>query len=377
MLRIKSKNVYINESFQKASIIIDGTKIVKIDSYDEKSDIDYGDHKILPGLVDIHCHGYQGFDCNKADEEGLIRWIKDLPKEGCTSFLVSSSTAGEDDLIASFQLFRKMIENPIHGAQIVGIHVEGPFISFSKAGAQNKYEIKRCDPKILKKWYEVSGKNIRLCCVAPEMDLNYELTEWCCKNDIVVSIGHTDSSYEVASDAIKHGAKSFTHTYNAMTQLNSRVPGVVGAALDHDDCYAELIADGVHVHPAAARILAKMKGKDHLIIVTDSTAFKGMKPGIYQKNDVTKVVVHEDGSIRLENGVLSGSGNCLNKLLKNAIEKMHIDEITAINAMTKNPCSLLNIKNKGIIAEGYDADIVVLNQDYEVIQTYCLGRKMV
>ena len=375
MLRIRSKKVYIDEKFVPAVIEIDNGKIRGIMDYDDEYDKDYGDMKIYPGFVDIHCHGYQLFDFSNADEEKFVKWIKDLPKEGCTGFLPSSSTGSEEKILKAMKLFRKYIENPIKGAHVLGNNTEGPFISFDKAGAQNKYEIMMCKSETIEKWQEVSGGNILYNTIAPEMDRDYAMTKWCAENGIVVAIGHTNATYETAMGAVDSGARSFTHTYNGMSQFDSRKPGVVGAAFD-SDVYAELIADGVHTHPASARALAKIKGKDKLIIVTDSVSLKGAKPGVYDKNAATKVIVHEDGSIRLPDGRLSGSSNAMNKLLRNAVINMHIDEVTAVNAMSKNPCELLNIKGKGLIKEGYDADITILDDDYNVIMTYCLGEEM-
>lgn len=375
-MKIRSNRVYIDEIFQPASITINQGIITTIELGNHEADIDYDNRRIFPGFVDVHCHGYLGFDCGRVSKETFIKWIKQLPNEGCTSFLPSGATADESKLFEFFKLVNELKKEEIPGAEILGIYVEGPFISFEKSGAQDRYNILKPNIDTLKKWQKISENNILYNCIAPEVDHGHEMIKWCVENNIVVALGHTNATYDEAISAIKDGAISFTHTYNAMTQLGHRSPGVVGAAFDTDHTYAELIADGIHVHPAAARTLAKMKGKDHLVIVTDSSGWKGYPKGEYQVNGDT-VVIGEDGSIRLKDGTLSGSANSMNLLLKNAVENMKIDEVTAINAMTINPCRLLGIHSKGLISVGKDADLVILEDDYSVVQTYCKGNAMV
>lgn len=374
MTIIGSNNVFINEQFIKAYITIENGKITNISNHSDICDHFYDDYKILPGLIDIHCHGYNGLSCNQANKDGLLNWIHNLPKEGCTSFLASTSTAKEEDLLKSFSIFSDFAKKKLDGAELLGIHVEGPYISFEKAGAQDKYSIRKPSVEEIQKWQEAADGNIKLCCIAPEMDNNHEMIKYCSKNNIKVSIGHTNASFEECMQAIHDGASNFTHTFNAMTQLGHRAPGAVGAAMISQNCFSELIADGVHVHPAACLILAKCKGKDKLILVTDSVSLKGFDPGTYIDGE-RKVIVTPEGIIKKTDGTLAGSANCMISILRNSIKNIGINEITAINAATKNPCELLGIKNKGQIKSGYDADLIVVDSNYNLIQTFCLGKQ--
>lgn len=371
-MKIKSQNIYINEHFEPAVITLRNGKIENI-NYDKNAtfDIDFGYKKILPGFIDIHCHGYQGYSTNVADAEGLDRWTKHLPYEGCTSFLATTSTTTVSEVLKSISMIREKIEGQPNGSRILGIHVEGPYISFEKCGAHNKYELRKPSATEVDQWEEVANNHILLYCIAPEMDVNHEMIKHCVEKGIKVAVGHTNASYEEAMSAVQDGANDFTHTYNAMTELLHRKPGVVGAAMDSVEAYSELITDGIHVKPAACRALAKIKGKDKLILVTDAVDSKGLKPGEYGKGEDLHVVA-EDGTIRKPDGTLAGSSASMNQLVGNAI-RMGIDETTAINAATKNPSNFMGFSDRGLIEPGKIADLVIVDDDYHVIQTYCEG----
>lgn len=372
---IKSKNIWIDEQFKEAKLVVEDGKIQEILPYDDSVvDIDYGDLKILPGLVDIHCHGYNGMNANYATYDGLLHWTKKLCEEGVTSYLVTTSTADKPSLLKSMEIISDVMERNVDGAHILGIHMEGPLISFECRGAQSAYNIQKPDVEDFKAFERASNDHIRLVCIASEMDKNHELIKYCHNKNIKVTLGHTNASYEECIKAYEDGADSFTHTFNGMNSLHHRNPGVPGAAMSIDDMYAECICDGVHVHKAIVKSLARCKGKDKLILVTDAVQIKGLKPGVYEFPD-RRVTIGEDGCGRLADGRLAGSSNSMIKMLANAID-FGIDEVTAINACTKNPCELLNENNKGIIKEGYDADMIVIDNNYNIKQTYVSGKGM-
>ncbi|MEG1301180.1 MAG: N-acetylglucosamine-6-phosphate deacetylase [Erysipelotrichaceae bacterium] len=374
-MKIKSRRVYLEEKFQEACIEIENgviTSIIK--GGEEKVDFDYGSLRILPGFIDIHCHGYNMMAINSATYDGLVGWMKRLPMEGVTSFLPSSSTAPEEGLLKAFNLVSKIKDENIIGTQILGINVEGPQISFTHNGAQNPYYIQKPNIDQFKRYQKAANGIIKLITIAPEMDEQHSLIKYCTANGIKVSLGHSGATYEEANKAIEDGACSITHTFNGMTQMEHRAPGVVGAAMINDKVYAELISDGIHVHSGACKILARCKGKDKLILVSDSAQIKGLNPGVYETSGRT-LIVAEDGSVRLENGKLAGSTNAINILVKRAIEDMGIDEVTVFNAATINPANLLDCNNKGKLEVGRDGDIVVLNDDYTVRDVFLLGDK--
>lgn len=376
---IQSKNVYYDEKFQPLQVEITKDVITNIYVYNQfKADKDYGDLKILPGLCDTHVHGYGDGSVCDATIPWLKKWCKYLPNEGITSIVAGISSHPKDRLIKALNNIGKYIDtdNKV-GAHVIGVYEEGPFICSTKErGAQNlAYQIIP-NKKVIDEFNKACNNHLIYVMIAPEMlNGNYEVIDYCRKKGMAVALGHTAASYDICEEAIKHGANSFTHTYNGMKGLHHRDPAVVGAAMYHDECYAELIADGVHVNKIAANVLAKTKGKDRLIIVTDSLSFKGKKPGKYVTDDGTEnITICDDGICRLDSGTLCGSVRKLNQNLAYAINEEKIDYVTAINAVTINPMKLFNINNKGLIRKGYKADIAIFDNNYEVKEVYVDGK---
>lgn len=372
---IQSKRVYYDELIAPRQIKIENGKIVGVYPYGLfAADEDYGDHLIMPGLIDIHNHGYDRGDNNHATSEWLRHWTKYLLSEGVTSTLATISSAPYETLLESLEVIGEFIKKENSDTEILGVYSEGPFISTDFRGAQS-LECKIVPTKeVIDAFDEACGHELKLVMLAPEeLAGDYSVIKYCVDNGIKVSLGHTGATFKICEEAIENGASSFTHTFNGMRGLHHREPGVVGAAMIHEECYAELICDGVHVNKVPAKILAEMKGKDHLILITDSVAIKGMKPGIYKSEDRT-TIVGEDGVGRLEDGTLAGSCNKLNKVLQFAIKSAKISTVTAMNAVTINPCRMLGINDKGLIADGYDADIAVFDEEFEPVAVYKRGR---
>ena len=374
---IQSKNVYYEEKFQPLQIEIKNDLITNVYVYNQfKADKDYKDLLILPGLCDTHVHGYGDGSVCDATISWLKRWCKYLPQEGITSIVAGISSHPKDRLLKALHNIGEYIDkdNKV-GAHVIGVYEEGPFICSTKErGAQNlEYQIIPTK-KIIDEFSDACNGHLIYVMIAPEMlDGNYEVIDYCRKKGMAVSLGHTAASYDICKEAIKHGANSFTHTFNGMKGLHHRDPAVVGAAMYHDECYAELIADGGHVNKVAANILAKVKGKDRLIIVTDSLSLKGKKPGKYVFNE-ENITIGKDGICRLDSGTLCGSVRKLNENLAYAIKEEGIDYVTAINAVTINPMKLFNINNKGLIRKGYKADIAIFDEDYNVKEVYIDGK---
>ncbi|MDD3924907.1 MAG: amidohydrolase family protein, partial [Erysipelotrichaceae bacterium] len=294
-----------------------------------------------------------------------------------TSTLPTTSSASEEDILKGLAAVANIIDEKPRGTNILGAYSEGPFVSDKFHGAQDlKFKV---IPTIetYKKYQEAARGHLIYVMVAPE-ELDEDLTfiRHCVKEGLVVALGHTGAKFDVVAKAREAGAKAFTHTFNGMLGLHHREPGVVGAAMYFDDMYAELIGDGVHVNKHVANILARIKGKDKLITVTDSVQIKGLPPGERQMKD-RFVIIGEDGVGRLKDGTLAGSSAKLNMLLKHQIEQAKIDEVTAINSVTCNPANLLKVGHqKGYLKVNYDADIAVFNDDYTLKQTYVMGEEM-
>ncbi|BCL58881.1 N-acetylglucosamine-6-phosphate deacetylase [Faecalibacillus intestinalis] len=373
---IQSKKVWIADQFIPAQLELEDGIIKEIYPYNEKEVTkDYGDLRILPGFIDIHCHGAYGFDTNDADPEGLRKWTKGIVDEGVTSFLATTLTQSEEVLTNAVSNVAKVVEEGYEGAEILGIHFEGPYLNKAHKGAQPEEYCVKPDIEQFKRYQKAAHGLIKYITMAVENDEDYALTKYCSQNNVVVSIGHSNATYEQAVQAYAHGARSMTHVYNAMTPFTHRANGLVGGALRIRNMYGEIICDGNHSTLAALNNFFTSKGPDYSIMITDSLMCKGFPVGTKFDFGGQEVVIYPDGSAHLvEAGNLAGSTLNVNKGLKILIEDALVPVNYAINACTSNPARCLHVDNrKGTIGVGYDADLVVLDRDYEVVQTYCKG----
>ena len=373
---IQSKKVWIADQFIAAAIEMNDGKITGVFPYGTKEvDADYGDKRIVPGFLDIHCHGAYGFDTNDAHEEGLRTWTKGIVAEGVTGFLATTITQSEEVLTKAVANVAKVMEEGYEGAEILGIHFEGPYLDMVYKGAQPEQHIVKGTIEQFERYQKAAKGNIKLITMATETDDDFELTKYLAENNVVVSIGHSAATYEQAVMAWANGASSMTHVYNGMTPFNHRQNGLVGAAYRLRTMYGEIICDGNHSTTAALNNFFMSKGPDYSIMVSDALMAKGSPAGskfIFGGNEIE---IYEDGSAHLTaSGRLAGSTLKLNQGLRILVEEAMVPFNYAINACTINPARCLGIDNrKGSIVVGKDADLVVLDTEYSVIQTYCKG----
>lgn len=373
---IQSKKVWIADQFVAAAIEMENGKITGVYPYGTKeADVDYGDKRIVPGFLDIHCHGAYGFDTNDANEEGLRAWTKGIVSEGVTGFLATTITQSEEVLTNAVANVAKVMEEGYEGAEILGIHFEGPYLDMVYKGAQPEQFIVKGTIEQFKRYQEAAKGNIKYITMATETDDDFELTKYLAENGVVVSIGHSGATYEQAVMAWANGARSMTHVYNGMTPFNHRKNGLVGAAYRLRTMYGEIICDGNHSTTAALNNYFMSKGPDYSIMISDALMAKGSPAGskfIFGGNEIE---IYEDGSAHLTaTGGLAGSTLRLNEGLRILVEEAMVPFNYAINACTINPARCLGIDDrKGSIMVGKDADIVVLDTDYSVVQTYCKG----
>ena len=373
---IQSKKVWIADQFTPAQLELEDGIIKEIYPYNEKEVTkDYGDLRILPGFIDIHCHGAYGFDTNDANPEGLRKWAKGIVDEGVTSFLATTLTQSEEVLTNAVSNVAKVVEEGYEGAEILGIHFEGPYLNKAHKGAQPEEYCVKPNIEQFKRYQKAAHGLIKYITMAVENDEDFTLTKYCSQNNVVVSIGHSNATYEQAVQAYAHGARSMTHVYNAMTPFTHRANGLVGGALRIRNMYGEIICDGNHSTLAALNNFFTSKGPDYSVMITDSLMCKGFPVGTKFDFGGQEVVIYPDGSAHLvEAGNLAGSTLNVNKGLKILIEDAIVPVNYAINACTSNPARCLHVDDrKGTIGVGYDADLVVLDRDYEVVQTYCKG----
>ena len=373
---IQSKKVWLADQFIPAAIEMNDGKITGVFPYGTKEvDVDYGDKRIVPGFIDIHCHGAFGFDTNDANEEGLRAWTKGIVTEGTTAFLATTITQSEEVLTKALANVAKVMEDGYEGAEILGVHFEGPYQDMHYKGAQPEQHIVKGTIEQFERYQDAAKGNIKYITMATETDADFELTQYLAQNGVVVSIGHSAATYEQAVMAWANGASSMTHVYNGMTPFNHRKNGLVGASYRLRTMYGEIICDGNHSTTAALNNYFMSKGPDYSIMVSDALMAKGSPAGskfIFGGNEIE---IYPDGSAHLTStGGLAGSTLRLNDGLRILVEEAMVPFNYAINACTINPAKCLGIDDrKGSIMVGKDADIVVLDTDYSVLQTYCKG----
>ncbi|HAM64113.1 MAG TPA: N-acetylglucosamine-6-phosphate deacetylase [Erysipelotrichaceae bacterium] len=375
-MKIQSKRIWIAGQFIPAMIEIEGTKIKSISPYLEGgADLDVGDARIIPGMIDVHTHGAFGFDTNDATEEGLRLFAKGITEEGITSFLPTTVTQGEDVLTKALKNVAKVVEEGYTGAEILGVHFEGPYLNMKFKGAQPPEFIVNPDVEQFKRYQKAAKGLIKYMTMSTETDPGFELTHYASQHGVTISIGHSGATYDEALMGIANGATSMTHVFNGMSAFNHREPGLVGAALRVREVYGEIIPDGNHVVWPAINNFMTAKGKDHVLMITDSLCMKGHGPGEYFLGG-HQIEIKTNGSAYLYGtNTLAGSTLRFNRGLQNLIEKAYVPLDAAINACTINPARALRVDDqKGKIVAGYDADLVVLADNYDVLETFVRGQ---
>ena len=374
---IQSKRVWIANQFMEAQIQIENDKIVDIFEYNTKDvDVDYGNNRIVPGFIDIHTHGYDTWDTNDATEEGLRHWMKEIPAEGVTGICPTTITQSHEVLSNAVKNVAKVVNEGYEGAEILGIHFEGPYLDQKYKGAQPEQYCIPADLEEFKQYQEDAQGLIKVITMACEHDQDFKLTEYCASQGILVSQGHSSASYEQARMAVAHGARSMTHVFNGMTPFHHRNPGLVGAAMRFRDVYGEVICDGNHSNVNSLNNYYMAKGSDYVIMISDSLMAKGCPVGSHHIFGGNEIEVYPDGSAHLvETKGLAGSTLRINRGLQIVVEQAQVPFDYALNSCTINPARALRIDDhKGKICTGYDADLVVLNNDYDVLQTYARGK---
>lgn len=332
--------------------------------------IDAKGRYVAPGLVDIHIHGYLGEDTSDGSVEGIRKMAEGIVKNGVTAWLPTTMTVSYDDLRRAFDAVRVLMDkkNNPKGAQIMGVHAEGPFINPSKKGAQAVEYIRPADAPFLIENSDV----IRIVTIAPEMpgalDCIREVTK---KTSILVSMGHTAANYETAKAGIEAGVRHATHLFNAMTPLNHRDPGVVGASLADDRVSTELIADTFHISPDLFGLVAKVKG-DNLVLITDCTRAGGLEDGEYTLGG--QPIFVKGIECRLADGTIAGSVLKLNNAIRNMRDhtSLPLEQIVRMASINAARCIGLD-KTKGSLEAGKDADIILADENFAVSETIIAG----
>lgn len=379
-LYIKHVTIYLeNETIQDGHVLVENGKIKAIYRHGEQPErypsrfklIEGQQLNLIPGFIDGHIHGADGADVMDATEDALDTMAKILPREGTTSFLATTITQ-------STQNIEKALENVAEYntkagfAEVLGVHLEGPFIEKSKKGAQPEEYILKPDIDLFNQWQELSGNRIKTITMSPEHDFDGSFIKSLQASGVNVSAGHTDADFEVIKTAVSHGVRQMTHLCNAMNGIHHRDIGAVGAAFQLEDLKAELIADGIHVAPEMLQLIYENMGSDRLLLITDAMRAKCLPPGDYELGG-QPVIVTEDRA-ELESGTLAGS---ILQLVNGAKQMLKLDDVTLddiIKMTSSNPAKQLNVyERKGSIEVGKDADLLLVDDHLNIYDTICRG----
>lgn len=330
------------------------------------------DHYLIPGLIDMHVHGANGYDVMDGTEEALTALCSALAAEGVTGFLATTMTVTNAHLETVLQAIATRLPSP-EGAAILGVHLEGPFLANAKIGAQNEALTQLPNIDLITKWQKLAQGAIKVVTVAPELPDAIPFIKELRSMGMSVATGHTNATYAETMEAVSAGCSQATHLFNAMRGITQREPGAAGALLLADKVIAELICDGIHVHPAIVDLAFRVKGRDRLLLVTDAMRAKCMGDGRYDLGGQDVIV--KKGRATLEDGTIAGSTLQLPQAIRHMSEYAHCSLEDAVRMAAYNPARTLGLSDrKGSISLGKDADLVVLDSTFKVLLTMRAGK---
>lgn len=374
------KILHVDGIIRKGLVLIKNGKIFNIYTeilnrfLENKEIINFSDKIIAPGYIDIHIHGCAGSDVMTGTEQDILRISKKLIQHGVTSFLPTVVTDSKENILRVIETIKRSIKINCY-SNILGIHLEGPFINKSKKGAMNSdYIIPPKDDMVLDFLRKGNGL-IKMITIAPEIKNAKKTIKQLKEKGVIISIGHSNAKYEQLVEATKLGVSQITHLFNAMNALNHRNPGIPGGALELDRLKVQVIADGIHIDPVVIKLIMKCKGVDKILLISDAIKAADLCDGIYKSAGLNVTV--KDGVARLENNSLAGSTLMLDKAVQNLV-KWGIASISdAIRMASYNIAESLGVLDKtGSIEKGKDADLVILDEDLNVVSTLIKGEML-
>ena len=372
MKGFKNAKIYVEgKGIVETNLAVKGTKVFSIGEnidVEEYCKVQEG-WIVVPGFIDQHIHGALGSDAMDGTVEDIQKMANAVASEGTTGFLPTTMTQSVENIcIALNSINEYMKGNFESGSRVLGVHLEGPFISPDFIGAQPLDYVQKPDVEIFKKYEEASGNNIRIVSLAPEVEGSKELIEYLNGKGILVSLGHTNSKYSDVEKAVIAGARNVTHTFNAQKPLHHREIGTVGSALLIDELNCELICDTIHVSVPAIRLVVKSKPADKVTLITDSMRAKHLSDGEYDLGG--QPVIVKNGEARLINGTLAGSVLKMNHAVRNVHRLAGIELTKVLDMASINPARNIGIDHeRGSIKVGKYADFVVLDENFEVVMT--------
>ncbi|NFN18358.1 N-acetylglucosamine-6-phosphate deacetylase [Clostridium botulinum] len=377
MLITNCKIIYLDK-IEKGSIIIQDGKIKKINPSNFTNNeinqiIDAKGLYLSPGFIDAHIHGAGGCDTMDGTIDSINTIAKTIAKHGTTSFIPTTMTVSISDINKSMRVIKLLKEKGSEGAHVLGAHLEGPFINSNAIGAQNPDYILPPSISTYKSMVNDCEDSVISLTLAPELDGSKDLIKYLSDKGIICSLGHTKATYEETIDAIKCGATHSTHLYNAMPSFTHRNPGIVGAIFD-SDIKTEIISDGIHISYPALRIAYKQKGTDNVLLITDAMMACCMPDGKYELGGQDVIV--KNGAARVKSGSLAGSILTLDKAIKNIYKNSDLPLNEIVKMASYNPAKHCKIADhKGLIKEGYDADLILFDDNINIKKVFISGKE--
>ncbi len=371
---IKNCKIIFKDKIEEGSVLIKNGKIKEINpTHNDSEVINAKGLYLAPGFIDIHIHGAGGYDTMDGTDEAINTISEVIMKHGTTSFLPTTMTVSIEDINKTLHVVKKLKEEGTKGASVLGAHLEGPFISSKAIGAQNSKHLLKPSIEAYKKIVDGCEDAVITLTLAPEVEGAKELIEYAVKQGVVCSAGHTKATYDEMIEGIKCGISHVTHLYNAMTGFTHRESGVVGAVFN-SDITTETISDGIHISYPALKIAYNIKTTDKVILITDAMMACCMKDGKYSLGG--QDVFLKDGAARLENGALAGSVLTLNKAVYNVYKNCDMPLYEAVKMASYNPAKHCRVDDhKGLIKEGYDADLLLFDENITIKRVFINGKE--
>ncbi len=362
--------------FSKVDVRIENGKIAEIgEGLSGNEEVDIEGLYLLPGLIEEHFHGANGYGVLGASADDFVKIAQFEATKGVTTITPALSSYPDEDVYSCIESIKQAMKQEIKGSRILGLHLEGPFLSEKYRGAHNPANLKNPTVERLSGFLEAAEGCVKVLTLAPELEGAIETIKYAVEKGIAVEIGHSEATYEQALAAIDAGATISTHTFNAMVPLNHRNPGILGAVLTDDRIHCEVMADLGHVAGAIVKLIYRAKGVDRVNIVSDSTNFAGYPDGEYSEMGNKYTV--KQGIAYLENGTITGSVYTIFDGVINCVKHLGIPLEHAVKMASYNPAVSLKIENEtGSIAGGKRADFFLMNEDFEIKETYCGGKKV-
>lgn len=325
---------------------------------------------LIPGMIDVHIHGANGYDMMDGTEDSIQEVSRACASTGCTSFLATSVSSTIEDLLNMIRSVKSVIGRE-QGARIAGIHLEGPYLNPKRKGMQNEKYLRHPNLDEMKFIFQEAGSLIKMVTIAPELPGGLELISYLKEQGVVIAVAHSDATYEEAKLAFAAGASHVTHCFNGMRPIHHRDPGLIVAAFEEPHVSLQAIVDQVHLHPAIVRLMHRLKGPEGMVLITDALQAMGLGDGnyIFGGHHVTV----SEGIARLADGTLASSTVTMNEALR-LTEANGISMEDAVHMASTTPARILGLSHKGKIEVGYDADLVLMDERYQVQWTMIEGK---